>query len=72
VLQTAQRIGLAIGQAVIGAVFFANLGGPGTTAERYADGLRAAILAALAFVALAAAVGGIDLVRNRRRSTARA
>jgi EmrB/QacA subfamily drug resistance transporter len=67
VLQTAQRIGLAIGQAVIGAVFFANIGGPGTAARRYADGLRAAVLAALAFVALAAVVGGIDLVLNRRR-----
>jgi EmrB/QacA subfamily drug resistance transporter len=71
VLQTAQRIGLAIGQAVIGAVFFANLGGPGTRAERYADGLKAAILAALVFVVIAAAVGGMDLVRNRRRSAAR-
>jgi MFS family permease len=67
VLQTAQRIGLAIGQAVIGAVFFANVGGPGTPAQRYADGLRAAVLAALAFVALAGVVGGIDLVLNRRR-----
>jgi MFS family permease len=67
VLQTAQRIGLAIGQAVIGAVFFANLGGSGTTAHRYADGLRAAILAALAFVLLAATVGAVDLLRHRKR-----
>ncbi|MDT4912648.1 MAG: hypothetical protein QOC66_1776 [Pseudonocardiales bacterium] len=67
VLQTAQRIGLAIGQAVIGAVFFANLGGPGTTSERYDHALRAAVVAALAFVALATVVGATDLVRNRRR-----
>jgi MFS family permease len=67
VLQTAQRIGLAIGQAVIGAVFFANLGGAGTTSERYDHALRAAVVAALAFVALATVVGATDLVRNRRR-----
>jgi len=67
VLQTAQRIGLATGQAVIGAVFFASLGGSGTTAERYGHALQSAIMAALAFVVLATAVGATDLVRNRRR-----
>jgi EmrB/QacA subfamily drug resistance transporter len=67
VLQTAQRIGLAVGQAVIGAVFFASLGGAGTTAQRYGHALRSAIMAALAFVALAGFVGATDLVRNRRR-----
>ncbi len=72
VLQTAQRIGLAIGQAVIGAVFFASLGGPGTTPERYGHALRAAVVAALAFVTVAAAVGATDLLRNRRRIRAQA
>ena len=37
VLQTAQRIGLAIGQAVIGAVFFAEPLGAGTSAASYAQ-----------------------------------
>ncbi|MDP9094624.1 MAG: MFS transporter [Actinomycetota bacterium] len=66
VLQTGQRIGLAIGQAVIGAVFFASVSGPGTTAMRYSHALRMAIVAALGFVALAAAVGAADLIHNRR------
>jgi MFS family permease len=70
VLQTAQRIGLAVGQAVIGAVFFAHIGTTGTTAARYADALHAAIVAALGFVALAAAVGVADLVGNAKRSRA--
>jgi EmrB/QacA subfamily drug resistance transporter len=69
VLQTAQRIGLAIGQAVIGAVFFASVSGSGTTATRYGDAFRTAILAALGFVALATAVGAGDLVRGRGRAT---
>jgi len=67
VLQTAQRIGLAVGQAVIGAVFFANLGTSGSTQHRYADGFGAAVAAALAFVMLAVIVGVSDLVRTRRR-----
>ena len=67
VLQTAQRIGIAIGQAVIGAVFFASLRAGGTSPHRYGDALGHAVLAALGFVALAAAVGVVDLVRTRRR-----
>jgi EmrB/QacA subfamily drug resistance transporter len=67
VLQTAQRIGLAIGQAVIGTVFFASLGTLGASEASYDDALRAAVVAALGFVALAAAVGVVDLVRSRRR-----
>jgi EmrB/QacA subfamily drug resistance transporter len=66
VLQTAQRIGLAVGQAVIGAVFFASLSGPGTSAARYAHAFRTAIFAALGFVALATVVGLGDLLRSRR------
>ena len=68
VLQTAQRIGLAIGQAVIGAVFFAGVRTSGSTAHRYTHGLRLAVVAALCFVAIAAVVGLVDLARNHRRS----
>jgi EmrB/QacA subfamily drug resistance transporter len=67
VLQTAQRMGLAVGQSVIGAVFFANIGLHGGSAARYADALGAAVLAALGFVALATAVGVSDLLRTKRR-----
>ncbi|NKQ53965.1 MFS transporter [Amycolatopsis sp. K13G38] len=67
VLQTAQRIGLAVGQAVIGAAFFAGVGATGTTAQRYGDGLGTAIVVAVGFVVLATAVGVTDVVRTRRR-----
>jgi MFS family permease len=63
VLQTAQRIGLAVGQAVVGSVFFASLGG-----GDFGHALRMAVLAALAFVVMAGMVGFGDLVRNRRRT----
>ena len=65
VLQTGQRIGLAIGQAVIGAVFFNSLVGGGPAA--YATALRHAVVAAICFVALAIAIGVHDLVRSRHR-----
>jgi len=65
VLQTGQRIGLAIGQAVIGTVFFNSLTGPGGAS--YADALRNAVIAALCFIALAIAIGVHDLSRARRR-----
>jgi len=64
VLQTAQRIGLAVGQAFVGAAFFAALSGPGHAA--YANALSAAIAVALVFVAVALALGAFDLVRHRR------
>jgi EmrB/QacA subfamily drug resistance transporter len=66
VLQTGQRIGLAVGQAVIGAVFFTSVAGTGPDA--YATGLRHAVLAAICFVSLAVAIGVHDLVRSRRRT----
>jgi MFS family permease len=66
VLQTGQRIGLAVGQAVIGAVFFTSLAGSGHAA--YAVALRNAVTVALCFVALAVGIGVHDLVRARRRS----
>jgi EmrB/QacA subfamily drug resistance transporter len=62
VLQTAQRIGIAIGQAVIGASFFAALDRGG-----YAHALRAGVVAALAFLSIATAICVTDLVRTRRR-----
>jgi EmrB/QacA subfamily drug resistance transporter len=62
VLQTAQRIGLAIGQSVVGAVFFASIGN-----NNYGHALRMATLTALAFVIVSAVVGVGDLLRNRRR-----
>jgi EmrB/QacA subfamily drug resistance transporter len=62
VLQTAQRIGIAIGQAAIGATFFAALASGG-----YAHALRTGVIAALVFLAIAAAISGADLVRTRRR-----
>ncbi|HEY3528095.1 MAG TPA: MFS transporter [Nocardioides sp.] len=65
VLQTSQRIGLAIGQAVIGTVFFNSIAGSGPAA--YAHALGHAVLAALCFIALAVAIGVHDLVRARRR-----
>jgi MFS family permease len=65
VLQTAQRIGLAVGQAVIGAVFFASVSGAGPTA--FGHGLAVAVVAALGFVTLAIAVGVTDLRLDARR-----
>jgi hypothetical protein len=74
VLQTAQRIGSAIGQAVIGATFFTALpqhadrlvGGARDSA--YAGALGRAVLVTLAFVAAALALGVVDLIVTRRRS----
>jgi MFS family permease len=63
VLQTAQRIGIAIGQATIGATFFAAVDRGG-----YGHGLRFGVAAALGFLAIAATISVIDLARNRRRA----
>jgi len=64
VLQTAQRIGLAVGQAFVGAAFFAALSGAGHAS--YAQALTTAVGVALIFVAVALVVGVLDLVRHRR------
>ena len=66
VLQTGQRIGLAIGQALIGTVFFSALTGPGHAS--YARALQHAVIAAICFITLAVAIGVHDLVRARRRA----
>jgi len=71
VLQTAQRIGLAIGQAVITSVFFAALG-TGHGAGEYGRAVAAAAVASLCFVVVAIAVGVIDLRVARRRPEQRA
>jgi EmrB/QacA subfamily drug resistance transporter len=65
VLQTGQRIGLAIGQALIGAVFFTSL--TGDSVASYSRALGYAVIAAICFVAVAVAIGVHDLVRARRR-----
>jgi EmrB/QacA subfamily drug resistance transporter len=64
VLQTAQRVGLAIGQAVIGAVFFSAITGTGPAA--YAHALGAAVRVALVFVVAATVVGVWEVRRGRR------
>ncbi len=64
VLQTAQRVGLAIGQTVIGAVFFSALVGPGVAS--YSHALGTAVVAALAFVTAATVVGTWEIVRRHR------
>jgi len=64
VLQTAQRVGLAIGQAVIGAVFFFAL--TGTDSAAHAHALGSAVGVTLVFVALATVVGTWEIVRQRR------
>jgi hypothetical protein len=66
VLQTAQRIGLAVGQAVVGAVFFAQLHSSG----HYGDAITGAVLTALAFVSAALLIGLVDLARGRRSAEA--
>jgi MFS family permease len=64
VLQTAQRVGLAIGQAVIGAVFFFAVDGQGSAS--YGHALGAATVVTLCFVAAATGVGIWEILRQRR------
>ncbi|MCW2849768.1 MAG: Arabinose efflux permease [Marmoricola sp.] len=64
VLQTAQRVGLAIGQAVIGAVFFAAVDGTGSSS--YGHALGAATVVTLCFVGAATAIGVWEIIRARR------
>jgi MFS family permease len=69
VLQTAQRIGSAIGQAVVGAVFFAALGGSAPTGSpAYGPAMAACVLVMLAFVAAALVLGVTDVLLTRRRN----
>jgi EmrB/QacA subfamily drug resistance transporter len=75
VLQTAQRMGSAIGQTVIGTVFFAVVAGhaastkvgvPSSDLHGYADGLVAGVVAVLLFSVAALAFGLADLRATRR------
>jgi MFS family permease len=75
VLQTAQRMGSAIGQTVIGTVFFAVVAGhaastkvgvPSSDLRGYADGLVAGVVAVLLFSVAALAFGLADLRATRR------
>jgi EmrB/QacA subfamily drug resistance transporter len=69
VLQTSQRIGSAIGQSVIGAVFFAALGGtPPTGSPAYSTAMATAVVVTLAFVVAALVLGVTDVVVTRRRA----
>jgi len=81
VLQTSQRVGAAIGQASIGAVFFAVLAGsaasiaPGSPAQHpqdFSTALVAGIAAAIVFSLAALALGLLDLrATSLRRAAAR-
>ena len=66
VLQTSQRIGAAVGQAVIGSVFFAVLGG----GADHARALTASVVVALCFIAATLVLGVTDLLLTRRRRLA--
>lgn len=71
VLQTAQRMGAAVGAAVIGAVFFAGVGPPGAAGPdrtgSYGQALDAALVVTLAFAGAALALSVVDYVGSRRR-----
>ncbi len=66
VLQTGQRLGTAVGIAVVGALYFGGLrtGGPTLAASH---GLRATV----ALTAVALVIGVVDLVQEARRSRGR-
>ncbi len=76
VLQTSQRIGLAIGQSVVGAAYFAAL--PATAGHlsgaarwsSYGNAIGTAAIVILCFVGAAIVVGGIDLLAGRHRRPA--
>jgi EmrB/QacA subfamily drug resistance transporter len=66
VLQTAQRIGSAVGVAAVTAIFFAGLDGDG-----WAHALSRGLRLAAAFVGLALVLGLVDLRRPHSRRTQR-
>ncbi len=82
-LQTAQRIGSAVGTAVVGAVFFAAVGAAGratvsrgtpatpATREAFAAALGDGLLVTLAFVLLALVLAGFEVSRPAGRRRAR-
>ncbi|WP_216819775.1 MFS transporter [Frondihabitans sp. 762G35] len=77
VLQTAQRVGSATGQTVLGTVFFAlvgsaavstAVGSPSRDVTHFADSLSLALLVSLVFSGAALVLGLTDLRRKRRRA----
>ncbi|MEE3849550.1 MFS transporter [Gordonia sp. LSe1-13] len=68
VLQTGQRIGSAAGIALVGAVFFAQIGDTGDWSRAFEFGLATATL----LVAVALALGLVDEFGHRRRAKAAA
>lgn len=73
-LQTAQRIGSAVGTAILGAVFYANASHYATThgaarATGYGHAYGATLAASFAFTIAALALAGYDARRASRRGT---
>jgi EmrB/QacA subfamily drug resistance transporter len=66
-LQTGQRIGAAVGIAVVGSVFFSDLA---SSRGDFAGAFRLGIGVALAFVAATFALAVVDVIVNRRASAA--
>ncbi len=75
VLQTAQRVGSAIGQTVLSTLFFATVAGavpshssgtPAANPAAYASALDAGIIGSLVFSGAALALGIFDVARTRR------
>ena len=71
VLQTAQRLGSAMGQAVLGAAFFAAVGSAATATgdtrtAAYSQAVSVTVLVTLAFIAAALVLGIADLTHARR------
>lgn len=67
VLQTGQRIGSAVGTAVLAAVFYSGVSQSG----RYSDAIAAALLTAAGFVCVALLVAVLELRARRRRAAQR-
>lgn len=65
VLQTAQRLGSAIGQAVLGATFFAVVRSGSGGGSRYSDAVSVVVAVTLVFIAAALLLGVLDLRHSR-------
>ncbi len=66
VLQTAQRLGSAIGQAVLGATFFAVVSSSGAGGIGYSRAVTVVVGVTLVFIAAALLLGVLDLRHSRR------
>lgn len=66
VLQTGQRVGSAVGIALIGSVFFSAVASGGRNpAQQFGSGFRSALIVTLVFVGLALLIAVADLVSGR-------